>query len=421
MFIDRAKINIKAGNGGNGCISFYRAKYITNGGPDGGDGGKGGDIIFEATDNMHTLLDFRYKRKYHAENGQDGGKNNCSGANASSIVIKVPVGTVVKEETSGKVVADMNKNGERRILIHGGRGGKGNQHFATPTRQAPRYAQPGKLAKELDVVLELKLMADVCLIGPPNVGKSSLLAMVTNANPKIANYHFTTLSPNLGVVRNNIGQDFVMADIPGLIEGASEGAGLGHEFLRHIERARLLVLIVDCAAVEGIEPREQIEKIYTELKKYDEGLLNRPILIAANKMDLTGAEDNLEEIRKAYPDFPVAPISAATGFGLKELIAQIFETLKTCPEIVTFKEDYTDVEEQEGDTISVTKEGGIFLVNGIGISKMLGYTNIDNEKGYAFFQKFIKDKGINEKLEELGIEEGDTVRVLDMDFIYYKS
>lgn len=425
MFIDRAKINIKAGNGGNGCISFYRAKYITNGGPDGGDGGKGGDIIFEATDNMHTLLDFRYKRKYHAENGQDGGKNNCSGANASSIVIKVPVGTVVKEETSGKVVADMNKNGERRILIHGGRGGKGNQHFATPTRQAPRYAQPGKLAKELDVVLELKLMADVCLIGPPNVGKSSLLAMVTNANPKIANYHFTTLSPNLGVVRGNWGNDFVMADIPGIIEGAHEGAGLGHEFLRHVERTKVLIHVIDAASIEGDDPIEKFEKLNNELREYSEKLLERPQIVAANKTDLMG--DDSEELNRIIKKlnemgYEVFPVSAATGAGIEELITCAAKLLKDVPDVVFDQEfdPYEEVPEDHKVFEVIKHDDDYFEVVGKGVEKMFGYTNIDTEKGMAFFQNYIRENGIVAELENQGAKDGDTVRIYDLEFEYFK-
>ncbi len=286
MFVDRVKIKVKGGNGGNGCVSFYRAKFITHGGPDGGDGGRGGDIIFEAASNLTTLVDFRYKKSFKAANGEDGKKLNCSGKDSDDIIIKVPVGTVIREANSNKVMLDMAIDGERKTLIKGGKGGKGNQHFATPTRQAPRYAQRGKLSKEYDIILELKIIADVGIIGFPNVGKSTILSMVTNANPKIANYHFTTLSPNLGVVHNKFGKDFVMADIPGLIEGASEGVGLGHQFLRHIERTKVLVHVVDASATERDNPLEDIETINKELLAYNKDLALRPQIIAANKMDV---------------------------------------------------------------------------------------------------------------------------------------
>ena len=418
MFVDRVKIHVKGGNGGNGMVSFFRAKYITHGGPDGGDGGRGGD------ESMGTLMDFRYKRMFKAGNGQDGGKRNCFGKDGESVVIKVPVGTVIREAESGKIMADITKHGEEKILIHGGKGGKGNQHFATPTRQAPRYAEPGRVAKEYDVILELKLIADVGLIGFPNVGKSTLLSMVTNANPKIANYHFTTLAPNLGVVEGRYGDSFVLADIPGLVEGASEGVGLGHAFLRHVERTKVFIHVVDAAGVEGDDPVENVRKINQELEAYNPELMKRPQVIAANKTDIPGSEENVERLKEAYEKegFEVFPISAATNKGLDELLTKVAEILKNYPEDIVFEEEYEEYDEvavdQEPFTIEVEDE--VYVVRGVGVEKMIGYTNIDTEKGFAFFQRYLKEKGIIEALEEKGIQEGDTVRIYDMEFEFWK-
>ena len=424
MFVDRVKIHVKGGNGGNGMVSFFRAKYITHGGPDGGDGGRGGDVIFVGDESMGTLMDFRYKRMFKAGNGQDGGKRNCFGKDGESVVIKVPVGTVIREVESGKIMADITKHGEEKILIHGGKGGKGNQHFATPTRQAPRYAEPGRVAKEYDVILELKLIADVGLIGFPNVGKSTLLSMVTNANPKIANYHFTTLAPNLGVVEGRYGDSFVLADIPGLVEGASEGVGLGHAFLRHVERTKVFIHVVDAAGVEGDDPVENVRKINQELEAYNPELMKRPQVIAANKTDIPGSEENVERLKEAYEKegFEVFPISAATNKGLDELLTKVAEILKNYPEDIVFEEEYEEYDEvavdQEPFTIEV--EDGVYVVRGVGVEKMIGYTNIDTEKGFAFFQRYLKEKGIIEALEEKGIQEGDTVRIYDMEFEFWK-
>ncbi len=424
MFVDRVKIHIKGGNGGNGAVSFYRAKYITNGGPDGGDGGKGGDVVFVADEGMNTLMDFRYKRMFKAMPGVDGGKRNCTGADGDDVVIKVPVGTVIKEAESGKVMADMTENNQKKIIIKGGKGGKGNQHFATPTRQAPRYAERGRTSKEYDVILELKLIADVGLIGFPNVGKSTLLSMVTNANPKIANYHFTTLSPNLGVVRSRWGEDFVMADIPGLIEGASEGIGLGHEFLRHVERTKVFIHVVDGAALEGIDPIENIEKINAELEKYKEGLSKRPTVIAVNKMDIPEAAENFEKIKAKYEsdDIKVFPISAATNTGLDEMLQVVADILKDYPEDIVFEEEYEEYAEEKIDEEPFTIEQPsehYFVVEGVGVEKMIGYTNIETEKGFAFFQRYLREKGIIKALEEKGINEGDTVKIYDLEFEFY--
>lgn len=424
MFVDRVKIHVKGGNGGNGMVSFFRAKYITHGGPDGGDGGRGGDVIFVGDESMGTLMDFRYKRMFKAGNGQDGGKRNCFGKDGESVVIKVPVGTVIREAESGKIMADITKHGEEKILIHGGKGGKGNQHFATPTRQAPRYAEPGRVAKEYDVILELKLIADVGLIGFPNVGKSTLLSMVTNANPKIANYHFTTLAPNLGVVEGRYGVSFVLADIPGLVEGASEGVGLGHAFLRHVERTKVFIHVVDAAGVEGDDPVENVRKINQELEAYNPELMKRPQVIAANKTDIPGSEENVERLKEAYEKegFEVFPISAATNKGLDELLTKVAEILKNYPEDIVFEEEYEEYDEvavdQEPFTIEVEDE--VYVVRGVGVEKMIGYTNIDTEKGFAFFQRYLKEKGIIEALEEKGIQEGDTVRIYDMEFEFWK-
>ncbi len=425
MFVDRVKIHIKGGNGGNGMVSFFRAKYITHGGPDGGDGGKGGSVIFVGDDGMNTLMDFRYKRMFKAQSGEDGGKRNCFGKDGEDIIIKVPVGTVIREAESGKIMADISKVGEQKTLISGGKGGKGNQHFATPTRQAPRYAERGRIAKEYDVILELKLIADVGLIGFPNVGKSTLLSMVTNANPKIANYHFTTLSPNLGVVQGKFGDSFVLADIPGLVEGASEGIGLGHEFLRHVERTKVFIHVVDAAGVEGDDPVESVEKINRELEEYNPALLKRPQVIAANKTDIPESAENVERLKVAYEKegFRVFPISAATNKGLDELLSAVALILKEYPEDIVFAEEYEEYDEIAVDTepftIEVVEEG-YFAVTGVGVEKMIGYTNIETEKGFAFFQNYLKEKGIIEALEEKGIQQGDTVRIYDLEFEFWK-
>ncbi len=425
MFVDRAKIHIKGGNGGNGAVSFYRAKYISHGGPDGGDGGKGGDVIFEGSDSLSTLMDFRYKRVFAADNGTDGGKRNCTGPDGKSVIIKVPVGTVIKEAQSGKVMADITKNGERKVIIKGGRGGRGNQHFATPTRQAPRYAERGQQSKEYDVVLELKTIADVGIIGFPNVGKSTLLSMVTNANPKIADYHFTTLSPNLGVVQYKKGVNFVMADIPGLVEGASEGVGLGHEFLRHVERTKVFIHVVDAAAIEGGDPIESVNKINAELEAYKPELLKRPQIIAANKTDIPEAAENVKRLKEHFEPmgYEVYPISAASNKGLDKIIEAAAQKLRDYPADIVFEEDFEEYQEVKPDNEPFKIEafdGNYYVVTGVGVEKMIGYTNIDTEKGFAFFQKYLREKGIISALEEKGIKEGDTVKIYDIEFEYFK-
>lgn len=424
MFIDRVKIKIKGGDGGNGAVAFYRAKYVPNGGPNGGDGGNGGSIIFQASDNMNTLVDFRYKKVFKAEKGQDGGQNNCHGKDGADIIIKVPCGTVIKEANSNKVMADLTKNGEQKIIIKGGRGGKGNQHFATSTRQAPRYAQQGATAKEYEVILELKLIADVGFIGFPNVGKSTLLSMVTNANPKIGNYHFTTLAPNLGVVTSKWGKDFVIADIPGLIEGASEGLGLGDEFLRHIERTKVLIHVVDAAGLESRNPVEDVKKINNEIFSYNQNLINRVKIIAANKVDIPEAKKNVEKLKEVYEPkgYKVFPISAATNQGLEELIEYTAKLVNKCEDII-FEEDFEEYKEYEIDKAPFNIEKidkNYYYVSGVGVEKMIGYTSIDTERGFAFFQKYLREKGIINALEEAGIKQGDTVRIYDLEFDYYK-
>ena len=423
MFVDNVRIHIKGGRGGDGCVSFYRAKYITSGGPDGGDGGKGGDVIFAADQSMATLMDFRYKRKFSAQDGAKGGGRNCSGKDGEDAVVKVPVGTIVREASSNRVMADCVSAGEQVALIKGGRGGRGNQHFATSRRQAPRYAESGKQAKEYDVILELKLIADVGLIGLPNVGKSSLLRAATNANPKIADYHFTTLAPNLGVVRTKFANDFVMADIPGLIKGASEGQGLGHAFLRHVERTRVLIHVVDAASVEGVDPVESVRLINAELAAHSERLLKLPQVIAANKVDITGAQDGVSRLEAEFGE--VFPISAATGEGVNELISHVSKLVKRQPEPLPHTADFFEYEaglgRRDDEPFCVTRvKDGVYSVEGEGIERMLGFTNIDTEKGFAFFQRYLKEKGINAKLEEMGVEEGDTVRLFNLEFEYYR-
>ncbi|MEZ3504033.1 MAG: GTPase ObgE [Lachnospiraceae bacterium] len=429
MFADRAKIWIRSGKGGDGHVSFRRELYVPDGGPDGGDGGKGGDVIFEVDEGLNTLTDYRHKRKYAAQDGQEGGKRNCHGKNGQNIILKVPEGTVIKDAESGRVIADMSAKNRRQVVLKGGRGGIGNQHFATATMQVPKYAKPGQPAQELEVLLELKVIADVGLVGFPNVGKSTLLSRVTNAQPKIANYHFTTLSPNLGVVDLD-GGGFVIADIPGLIEGASEGVGLGLDFLRHIERTKVIIHMVDAASVEGREPIADIYAINKELEAYNPEIAARPQVIAANKMDAVWDPENdpAEKIRQEFEPkgIKVFPISAVTGQGLKELMYHIKEILDTMDDKpVIFEQEFfpEDMFIQENLPYTVEKsaeEADTYIVEGPRIEKMLGYTNLDSEKGFAFFQRFLKDTGILEELEKAGIQEGDTVRMYGLTFDYFR-
>ncbi len=431
MFADRAKIIIKSGNGGNGHVSFRREKYVPDGGPDGGDGGKGGDVIIEVDEGLNTLLNFRHKRKFAAQNGEEGGKKRCHGKNGENIVLKVPQGTVIKDAQSGKVILDMSGDHKREIILKGGRGGKGNMNFATPTMQAPKYAQPGQPGQELEVLLELKVIADVGLVGFPNVGKSTLLSRVSNAQPKIANYHFTTLQPNLGVVDIEGCNGFVIADIPGLIEGASEGAGLGHQFLRHIERTRVMIHLVDAASTEGRDPIDDIYKINTELEKYQADLTKRPQVIAANKIDAIyveeGQEDPVERIKREFEPkgIKVFPISAATGKGIKELLYYVQSELDKLPkEPTVFEQEFfpEDVLMRTNlpYTVEYDQKEKVYMVEGPKVDRMLGYTNLDSEKGFAFFQRFLKETGILDDLEAAGVQEGDTVSVSGILFEYHK-
>ena len=430
MFADRARIFIKSGKGGDGHVSFRRELYVPDGGPDGGNGGKGGDIIFEVDKGLNTLGDFRHNSKYIAKSGEEGGKRRCTGRDGEDLVIKVPEGTVIYDDESRKVIADMSNDNLREVILKGGRGGKGNMNYATSTMQAPQYAQPGQDAQELWVRLELKVIADVGLVGFPNVGKSTLLSRVTNARPKIANYHFTTLNPNLGVVDLDGGRGFVIADIPGLIEGASEGVGLGHEFLRHIERTKVIIHMVDAASTEGRDPVADIKAINEELRAYNPELLKRPQVIAANKIDAIYKDDETENpvdvIKKAFePEgIKVYPISAVTGQGLKELLYYVRELLDSMTDEPVMFEKELDTDtlfDNPNEAFYVEKDDkGVYVVSGPRIDRMLGYTNLESEKGFNFFQKFLRQTGILKQLKELGVQEGDTVRVGDyLEFDYY--
>lgn len=430
MFVDRARIIVKSGKGGDGHVSFRREKYVPDGGPDGGDGGRGGDVIFQVDKGLNTLIDFRHVRKYKAGDGEEGGKKNCRGKDGEDIIIKVPEGTVIKEASSDKVIVDMSGDNQRITLLKGGKGGNGNQHYATPTMQAPKYAQPGQPAQELELSLELKVIADVGLVGFPNVGKSTLLSRVTNARPKIANYHFTTLNPNLGVVDFDGAGGFVIADIPGLIEGASEGVGLGHEFLRHIERTKVIIHVIDAAGTEGRDPIADVYAINKELEAYNPEIALRPQVIAANKIDAI-YEDDLNDALKAIVDefepkgIKVFPISAVSGHGLTELIHYVKQLLddigedKTVFEREYFPEKLSEME-NEPYTVSYDADEDEYVIEGPRIEKMLGYTNLESEKGFQFFQNFLKENGILEELEKLGIQDGDTVRLYGLSFDYYK-
>lgn len=425
MFKDSAKINVKAGNGGNGCVSFHREKYVAAGGPDGGDGGKGGDVIFEVDEGLNTLIDFKYKKNFKAQAGEDGGTSNCSGKSGEDLVIKVPMGTIIKDELTGVVLVDMIKQGQSCVIAKGGKGGKGNQHFATPTRQIPNFAKSGDIGEEYSLILEMKVIADVGLIGFPNVGKSTILSMVSAAKPKIANYHFTTLVPNLGVVRIDQGKSFVIADIPGLIEGASEGVGLGHEFLRHVERTKLLVHVVDVSEIEGRNALEDFEIINKELLRYNELLASRPQIVAANKMDIPGTEEKYASFKAELEKrgYKVFGISAATSKGLKELMYYVSNTLSTLPDTILIDENkdeevvYTAKDEKP---FEIHIDNGVYVVEGNWLRKVLGSTNITNFESLQYFQRALKKKGVISALEEMGIQEGDTVRIYDTEFDYSK-
>ena len=425
MFVDQAKIYIKAGDGGDCAVSFHREKYVAAGGPDGGDGGKGGDIVFVVDDNISNLIDFRYKRKYVAEKGQNGGAKNCSGRNAPDLVVKVPRGTVVKEIKSGRILADLSTD-EPAVIAHGGKGGRGNAHFATSTRQIPKFAKPGFRGDEYEVMLELKLIADVGLVGFPNVGKSTLISVVSAAKPKIANYHFTTLTPVLGVVKIEEGKSFVMADIPGLIEGASEGVGLGHEFLRHVERCRLIVHVIDVSGSEGRDPIEDFKAINHELENFSMELAEAPQIVAANKSDMATPEQ-VERLRNYVEDQGLLfyEISAATTKGTKELMYGVWERLSVLPPVKQFEAQPLTQEEIDDKLISkkdfrVTVEDGVYFVEADWLLDILRTANMDDYSSLQYFQNVLRTSGIIDKLEEMGIEEGDTVSIFDFEFEYLR-
>ncbi len=417
MFVDKAKITVKAGNGGNGAVSFHREKYVAAGGPDGGDGGRGGDVIFQVDTNLSTLLDFRYKRKFAAPNGQDGSGGNSTGKSAEPLIVRVPRGTLVREAGSGRVVADLSGD-EPVVIAKGGNGGKGNARFATSTRQIPRFAKPGFPGEELELTLELKLLADVGLVGFPNVGKSTLISVVSAAKPKIANYHFTTLTPVLGVVRVEEGKSFVMADIPGLIEGASEGVGLGHEFLRHVERCRLILHVVDVSGIEGRDPIADFEAINRELKSFSEELAERPQIVAANKCDMATSEQ-IEAFRAYVQEkgCPFFEISAATTAGTKELMDAVARRLDELPPIKQYEPEPVSPEEAvKGHTYEITLENGIYVIDAPWLEQILSTVNIDDYESLQYFQRVMRSSGIIDRLEQMGIQEGDTVELMGFQF-----
>jgi len=414
-FVDRVKIKVKAGNGGNGCVSFHREKFVPNGGPDGGDGGNGGNVVVLADANMHTLLDFRFIRKYMAENGEDGSSGRCHGKQGADLIIKVPVGTVFFRDSDDTVIADMHTVGQTKIILHGGRGGHGNARFATPTRQAPNFAKPGIKTEAMDIRLELKTIADVGLVGYPNVGKSTLLAALTAARPKIANYHFTTLTPNLGIAKR-YDTTFVLADIPGLVEGASEGVGLGHEFLRHVERTRLLLHVVDASGSEGRDPVEDFQTINRELQAYGEPI-DRPQLVILNKCDLIADEDQIQKLVKTFETMghKAFPVSAAAHQGLDPMLDEVVEMLKELPPPLTYQETEVDELVSRQD-FEITKDGGVFVVEGPAIRYILDSVNFDDEESMNWFHRTLRERGIIDALREAGAGEGSTVRIEDMEF-----
>ncbi|MCR5016421.1 MAG: GTPase ObgE [Ruminococcus sp.] len=421
MFVDQARIKIKAGDGGDGAVSFHREKYVAAGGPDGGDGGRGGDVIFQVDDNFSTLIDFRYKRKYVAERGENGSGRNCTGKSAPPLIVKVPRGTVVRDANTGRIMADMSSD-EPKVLARGGNGGKGNVHFATSTRQIPKFAKPGYPGEEFEVTLELKLLADVGLVGFPNVGKSTLISVVSAAKPKIANYHFTTLTPVLGVVKGEDEKSFVMADIPGLIEGAGDGVGLGHEFLRHVERCRLIVHVVDVSGIEGRDPKEDFDIINAELAKFNEELAQRPQIVAANKCDMA-TEEQIADFRSFIEakGIPFFCISAATTQGTKELIKKVSEVLDTLPPIKEYEAEpipQAELDEMLGvdKKFEIEEEDGVFFVDAPWIQPIMRTVDPDDWSSLQYFQRVLINSGIIAKLEEMGAKEGDTVSIEGFEF-----
>ena len=418
LFVDVVNITAKAGDGGNGCVSFHREKYVQAGGPDGGDGGRGGDVIFVATERMHTLMDFRYHRKFTAGNGEDGMGNRKTGKNGADVEIEVPPGTVVRDKASGKILLDLYAAGTRKTLVKGGKGGFGNQHFATPTRQAPQFAKPGEKREVLELTLELKSIADVGLVGFPNVGKSTILSVVTAARPKIANYHFTTLQPNLGIVKQD-DSSFVLADIPGLVEGASEGVGLGHAFLRHVERTRMLLHVLDISGCEGRDPLEDYDAIERELENYGD-LKNRPKIVVANKMDLPGAQENLERLQEKLSGsgIEIFAVSAATRSNFEALMRATVRMLKTCPEAEPFAEEELfdfDLDSQDSG-FEIARRNGAYELSGAAIDHLIASVNFGNEESLNYFHRTLRRMGVIDALREAGASEGDTVRIDDMEF-----
>ena len=424
MFTDYAKITIKSGNGGDGAVTFRREKYVAAGGPDGGDGGRGGNIYFRVNPNSNTLIDFRFTKKFKAQNGENGSGSNKYGKAGEDLYIDVPIGTIIKDSQTGKVVADLSQEGQIELILKGGKGGKGNSHFATSTRQVPRFAQAGEEGEEKEVILELKLLADVGLLGFPNVGKSTFLASVTEAKPKIANYHFTTIEPNLGVVKTKSGESFVIADIPGIIEGASEGVGLGIQFLRHVERTRLLLHVIDVSGIEGRNPVEDFYTINEELKKYSKKLSERKQIIVANKIDIMQNEEGLKELEALAKkeNIEIFKISGATGEGVTALLNRVTEVLKTLPkeELVENDERVIYTLEEDKDEFSIRKEGNVFVIEGKAINRLMGRINIDDNESMHYFQKNLKSMGIEDELKKQGIQEGDLVKVLNWTFEWYE-
>jgi len=426
MFIDKAKINLKAGKGGDGAVAFRKEIYVPAGGPEGGDGGKGGDIIFQVDEGMRTLMDFKYQKNYKANSGEDGKGRNKFGRDGEDLILKVPPGTIVREEESGQIIADLTIGNDKVVVARGGKGGKGNSHFKTAVRQAPRFAIAGGRGQEFTVTLELKLIADVGLVGFPNVGKSTLLSVVTSAKPKIANYHFTTLTPNLGVVRTKYGDSFVLADIPGLIEGAHEGTGLGHEFLRHVERTKLLIHVLDVAGLEGRDPLDDFEKINEELHLYSQKLVEKVQVVAANKTDILGADANFEKLKSTLNErgIEVFPVSAATSQGLDDLLNYVTKKLKELEQIeketVVEEEKVFKYEEKEDKYhFTVTKEDDIYVVEGRFIERLINSTNFDDIDSLSYFQKILRSRGVIDKLKEIGVTEGDLIKMYSVEFEYF--
>ncbi len=421
MFADRARIIIKSGKGGDGHVSFRREKYVPDGGPNGGDGGKGGDVIFVVDKGLNTLYEFRHKHKFCAQNGEQGGKQNMSGKNGEDLIIKVPEGTTSREEETGKAVADMSGDNQRAVVLKGGKGGKGNQHYATPTMQVPKYAQPGQKSQELNVTLELKSIADVGLVGFPNVGKSTILSRVTKATPKIADYHFTTLSPNLGVCKTIDNRSFVIADLPGLIEGASEGLGLGDKFLRHIERCKVIVHIIDMGSTEGRDPYDDFVTINKELENFNAKLIKKPMIVIANKMDLPEAKDNLEELKKKV-DCEIMEVSAAMNKGLQQVVDRLADILDTIPTNPLYDESQIEsnvlYKFKKEEPFTITKEDDCWVISGDEIERIFKMTKFSSDEAAYRFAKKLKRMGIDDKLRELGAEENDQVRILNFYFNY---